>query len=241
MTALHQQFRRHEDIDSNLLELSGYTLFRLDRRGGRQGGGVAVYVKHGCYCTILSHLTHAHLEVLWLLYRPHSMPREVTHITIGAIYHPPKANNAEMLDYLVSTMDEVTRIHPHCGIMLLGDFNQLPDSQLKSYHLQQMMKSATRGNAILDKIYTNIPSWFQPPIPFPPVSRSDHNTVCLRPAVDPPRPPRFVKVIYRRLVSPNRKSLLYNTVVARQLDSSVPNDLLSGNGRFILLCSHTLA
>ena len=200
----------HDDIDSKLLELSGYTLFRLDRRDGRQGGGVAVYVKHGCYCTPLSHLTHANLEVLWLLYRPHSMPREVTHVTIGALYHPPKANNAEMLDYLVSTMDEVTRTHPQSGIMLLGDFNQLPDSQLKSFPLHQIVNSATRGNAILDKIYTNIPSWFQTPIPFPPVSRSDHNTVCLQPAVDPPRPPRSVKVIYRRLVSPNRKSLLYN-------------------------------
>jgi len=113
----------HDDIDSKILELSGYTLFRLDRRDGRQGGGVAVYVKHGCYCTPLSHLTHTNLEVLWLLYRPHSMPREVTHITIGAIYHPPKANNAEMLDYLVSTMDEVTCTHPQTGIMLLGDLN----------------------------------------------------------------------------------------------------------------------
>ena len=106
----------------------------------------------------MRHLTHTNLEVLWLLYRPHSMPREVTHITIGAIYHPPKANNAEMLDYLVSTMDEVTRTHPQTGIMLLGDLNQLPDSQLKSYPLQQLVNSATHGNAILDKIYTNIPS-----------------------------------------------------------------------------------
>ena len=200
----------HQDIDSNLLQLSGYNLFRLDRRDGRQGGGVVVYVKHGCYCNLLSHLTHPNLEVLWLLYRPHSMPREVTHITIGAVYHPPKANNAEMLDYLISTMDEVTRTHPHCGMMLLGDFNQLPDSQLKSYPLQQMVKSATRGEAILDKIYTNIQSWFQTPTSFPPVSRSDHNTVCLQPAVDPPRPPRSVKVIYHRLVSHNRKSLLFN-------------------------------
>ena len=200
----------HENIDSSLLQISGYTLFRLDRRDGRQGGGVAVYVKHGCHCTLLSHLAHAQLEVLWLQYRPYSMPREVTHITVGAIYHPPKANNAEMLDYLVSTMDEVTRTHPHCGILLLGDVNQLPDSQLKSFPLQQMVVSATRGDAILDKIYTNISSWYETPTPLPPVSRSDHNTVILRPAVDPPRPSRSVKVIYRRLVSSNRKSLLYN-------------------------------
>ena len=34
----------HEDIKSDILELPDYTLYRLDRRDGRQGGGVAVYV-----------------------------------------------------------------------------------------------------------------------------------------------------------------------------------------------------
>jgi len=203
----------HDDMDSKILELSDYTLFRLDRRDGRQGGGVAVYVKHGCFCSYLSSLTHANLEVLWLLYRPHSMPREVTHILNGAVYHPPKANNAEMLDYLINSIDEVTRTHPHTGILLLGDFNQLPDLQLRSYPLQQMINSATRGNSTLDKIYTNIPSWFQTPVILPGVSRSDHEVVCLRPAVDPPRPPKSVNAVYRRLVSPNSKALLYNQLL----------------------------
>ena len=61
-----------------------------------------------------------------------------------------------MLDYLVSSMDEVTRTHPNIGIVLLGDFNQLPDSQLRSDPLQQLVDTATRGTSILDKIYTNI-------------------------------------------------------------------------------------
>jgi len=203
----------HDGIDSKILELSDDTLFRLDRRDGRQGGGVAVYVKHASLCSHLSHLAHANLEVLWLLYRPHSMPREVTHILIGAVYHPPKANNAEMLEYLINSMDEVTRTYPHTGILLLGDFNQLPDAQLRSYPLHQLTSFATRGNSILDKIYTNIPSWFQTPTPLPAVSGSDHDTVYLQPAADPPRPPKSVKVIYRRLVSPNRKALLYNQML----------------------------
>jgi len=203
----------HDDIDSTMLQFPDYMMYRLDRRDGRQGGGVVVYVKQGSFCSHLSHLTHPNLEVLWLLYRPHRMPREVTHILIGAIYHPPKANNPEMLDYLINSMDEVSRSHPNTGILLLGDFNQLPDSQLRSYPLQQMVNTATRGRSILDKIYTNISTWFQTPISLPPVSRSDHETIWLKPAADPPRPPRSVRVIYRRLVSPNRKALLHNQLL----------------------------
>lgn len=118
-----------------------------------------------------------------------------------------------MLDYLVSSMDEVTRTHPNIGIVLLADFDQLPDSQLRSYPLQQLVDTATRGTSILDKIYTNISSWFVTPESLPPVSRSDDETILLKPAADPPRPSKSVKVIYCRLVFPNRKALLYNQLV----------------------------
>ena len=73
----------HDDIDSNMLEIPKYMLFRLDRGGGHQGGDVAVYVKHGIPCTHLSHLTQDNLEVMWLLYRPHSMPRVISHLLIS--------------------------------------------------------------------------------------------------------------------------------------------------------------
>ena len=56
-----------------------------------------------------------------MLYRPQSMPREVTHLLIGEVCHRPKANNFQMLDYLVTSMDEFTRAHPYAGILLLGD------------------------------------------------------------------------------------------------------------------------
>lgn len=198
----------HDGINSDILQIADYSLFRLDRRGGQQGGGLAVYVKQGISCSCLSQLTHNQLEVLWLLYCPHSMPREVTHLLIGAVYHPPKANNFKMLDYLVTSMDEFTRAHPYTGILLLGDFNQLPDSQLKSFPLQQIVTCPTRGNSILDKIYTNVTDWYQTPIILPGVSRSDHEAIHLKPAADPRRPSRSIRVFYRRLVSPNRKALL---------------------------------
>ena len=85
------------------------------------------------------------------------MPR--SHLLIGAVHFPPKANSYEMIDYFISSLDAVTRSHPCTGILLLGDFNQLPDTQLKSFPLQQIVTSATRGTSVLDKIYTNVSSW----------------------------------------------------------------------------------
>jgi len=186
----------HDSINSDILQIADYSLFRLDRRGGQQGGGLAVYVKQGISCSFLSQFTHNELEVLWLLYRPHSMPREVTHLLIGAVYHPPKANNFQMLDYLVASMDEFTRAHPYTGILVLGDFNQLPNSQLKSIPLQQIVTCPTRGNSIVDKIYTNVKDWYQTPIILPGVSRSDHEAIYLKPAADPPRPSRSIRVFF---------------------------------------------
>ena len=40
-----------------------------------------------------------------------------------------------MLDHLISTMDNVSRQHPYTGYILLGDFNQLPEGQLRTYPL----------------------------------------------------------------------------------------------------------
>ena len=69
-------------------------------------------------------------------YRRPLMPREISHILIGAVYHPPKADNRLMLDHLISSMDTISRQHPQTGIILLGDFNQLPEGQLRTYPLK---------------------------------------------------------------------------------------------------------
>ena len=118
------------------------------------------------------------------------MPREDSHILIGIVYHPPKANNTVMMDYLINVLDSVHKDHPSLGILLCGDFNQLPESQLRSYPLTQLVTTATRGTATLGKIFTNLKSWFQTPGVLPAVGSSDHDTVLLQPAAATSRPPR---------------------------------------------------
>jgi len=111
------------------------------------------------------------------------MPREISHILIGAVYHPPKADNGLMLDHLMWSMDSVSRQHPQTAIILLGDFKQLPEGQLRTYPLKQLVTRPTRMQSILDKIYTN-----EAPAILPGVTKSDHESVLLAPSICPQRP-----------------------------------------------------
>jgi len=88
-------------ITDYLIHITGYYLYRRDRQDGRIGGGVAVYVKYGTPCVFQSYHNQPSLEVMWFLFRQNFMPREVPYLLIGAIYHPPKANNVEMTNYLL--------------------------------------------------------------------------------------------------------------------------------------------
>ena len=113
-----------------------------------------------------------------------------------------------MLNYLIESIDEVSRQHPYTGIIMLGDFNQLPDGQLRSYPLRQLVTGPTRNLATLDKIYSNLSNWFQSPIILPAVTKSDHNSVLLVPNDNPQRPKSQAVHLYRRSCDPSRKALL---------------------------------
>ena len=47
------------------------------------------------------------------------MPREVSHFLIGAVYHPPKANNIDMSHYLMDILDTVNKTHSNLGIIII--------------------------------------------------------------------------------------------------------------------------
>ena len=127
--------------------------------------------------TCLLFTTKQRNALFGLLYRRPLMPREISHVSTGAINHPPKADNRRMLDHLITSMYTVSRQHTQTGIIMLGDFNQLPDGQLRSYPLKQVVTSTSRKRSILDKIYTNIG-----------VTKSDHDAVLIAPSACPQRP-----------------------------------------------------
>ena len=114
-----------------------------------------------------------------------------------------------MIERLISSMDTISRQHPYTGIMILGDFNQLPDAQMRTYPLCQLVTGPTRKSAILDKIYSNIVHWFEAPTILTAITKSDHDSVIIVPSQPSPlRPRRETIDVYCRTSDPNGKAML---------------------------------
>ena len=88
----------------------------------------------------------------------------------------------------------------------------LRDTALLSYPLKQVVRTATRGSAILDKIYTNISEWYEQPFYIPAIGRYDHNAVVMLPQFVDPRPlPRTNDCVVYKL-DQNGKACIQQTV-----------------------------
>ena len=109
--------------------------------------------------------------------RAHRMPRSVSHLAIGVYYHPPDADNRRTIQHIIESADHITRLHPYSGIVVMGDFNNLPEVNITSYPLKQVVRDGTRKSKVLDKIFTNVAEWYQQPSTLPPVGTSDHKCV----------------------------------------------------------------
>jgi len=105
------------------------------------------------------------------------MPRAVSHVVIGAVYHPPLADGRAMTSHILNCL--VIRDHPYAGVVLLGEFNQLRDAALLSYPLRHVVKAPTRRSSVLDKIYTSLKDWYELPVVLPNIGRSDHSAVLM--------------------------------------------------------------
>jgi hypothetical protein len=89
------------EIATETVDIDGYIRYRRDRSDGRRGGGVLCYVDANWPCTRLTSLETADLESIWLLVRRPTMPRQVSHLVVGVIYHPPDAVSGPMVNHLL--------------------------------------------------------------------------------------------------------------------------------------------
>ena len=93
-----------------------------------------------------------------------------------------------MRENIITSIDAVIRKHPDCGIIITGDFNQLNDNYLKThYRFVQIVNVGTRGNAVLDNIWTNMDNVYMSPVTLSELGTSDHNMVLLKPGSRLPR------------------------------------------------------
>ena len=111
------------------------------------------------------------------------LPIQFSCILIECIYFTQMTEYAKMRDHLITCVDSVIRKHPDCGVVITGHFNQMNDSFLNThYTFSQIVKVATRGHAILDKIWTNMNMVYSKPVTVDELGTSDHNMVLLKPS-----------------------------------------------------------
>ena len=108
---------------------------------------------------------------------------------MATVYHPPQNNDLELKKHLFQSLDSALAKFPNAAIIILGDFNELnPGSLISSFNLKQMVKTPTRGNNILDKIYTTLSKYYTDAMILPCIGQSDHSSILLSPATQSPTP-----------------------------------------------------
>ena len=85
-----------------------------------------------------------------------------------------------MRDHLFQSLRIAESNYPNCALIVAGDFNRLDVTSIKRhFNLHQIVKKATRKDAILDLVLTNLNKYYKKPRIFPPFGLSDHNTIVV--------------------------------------------------------------
>lgn len=109
------------------------------------------------------------------------MPRGINSIILGTVYNPPQSDDRILRSHIFNCLDSLLASYPNSAIILLGDFNQFqPASLCSSFRLKKLVTKPTRGNNILDQVFSTLSSYYESII-LPPIGLSDHFSVLLQP------------------------------------------------------------
>ncbi|CAB3994363.1 zinc transporter ZIP14-like, partial [Paramuricea clavata] len=119
-------------------------------------------------------------ECLWVKLRPYRLPREISCIIACVLYNRPLADNNELYEYIIVSLDKILLQNPGAGVIVMDDFNQFDTKRLcRNSSLKQIVKKPTRGKATLDLILTNIKRWYKDSDIVPAIRQSDHMSIML--------------------------------------------------------------
>ena len=188
-------------IQDEVVSISGFNIVRLDRKS-QIHGGVCTYINESIQFSLMDDLVDPAFEVLWIKIRPSRLPRGFNCIIVGTVYHPPSASDSEMLNYLINCLSSIEAQSPNSGILLLGDFNKLKVTKLKSsFKLKQIITFPTRGSNTLDLILTNLHEFYNSPVQCPSFGLSDHMTIDLQPKTRSQQPKQRLRIKSRDLAT----------------------------------------
>ena len=150
------------------IDCLGMNLCRLDRTNGA-GGGIAVFINNTIPFKVREDLICESFECIWVTIRPTWLLREISRICISCVYLPPCQTDVEgFYKYFYNCYDKLCMESPNSAFIVAGDFNPTSNGFQNRYlkthcNFKQVVKKATRGNNILDLIFTNIAGFYQVP------------------------------------------------------------------------------
>lgn len=162
------------------------TLLLLSRA---KAGGLCIYInKDWCVNAMVAAKRCSQLaEFLIVKCQPFYLPREFSNVIVAVVYIAPSANanaNAnEALGELHDAISELVSEHLDSFVVVAGDFNH---TSLKTVlpKFKQIVDFKTRGENMLDLVYTNSPDAYKA-IPRSPLGHSHHLSIMLVPAYKP--------------------------------------------------------
>ena len=172
-------------LDSEL-NIKNFSLFRQDRDKIRQnkGGGVLLYVKENLNALPADELNGNDCESLWLkIYR-----NKNDFIIVGVCYKSPSAG----LEEITKMSEQISKASSYQSV-IMGDFNYpginwetgetltAAEGQffehINDCFLIQHVTEPTRGNNVLDLVFTTEKGMFENLQISDPIGKSDHNTL----------------------------------------------------------------
>jgi hypothetical protein len=200
----------NENVPDDALRMSNYSFYRRDRADGRAGGGLICYINENIpVIKVWSELDEVHLETLFITIRPKRLPRGVSHVTLGIVYHPPKSDDWVMSQHLIKSFDFIHQKYPQSGFIICGDFNHMKDSYFKNTcQLFQIVKRPTHGKSTIDLVYTNLKDHYESPLHVAGIGLSRHQTIILKPSHKCKQKPQKLIVEKRKISNQNKLKLL---------------------------------
>lgn len=141
----------NNSVDSSLIAIHGFDVYRQDRRS-RRGGGTAVYVKTGILSkevVISDELAALNCDCCGISFRSDK-------IFLLTLYIPPNVPNNDLHrihEIIVDTVDSFLFHEPQYQVIIVGDLNRFNVERLcTDLNLTDIVKKPTRGQNILDHI-----------------------------------------------------------------------------------------
>ena len=175
-------------VPDSAVHLSNYILFRGDRPT-HAGVSVCIFLNAEILCSCLCAFESSEVELIWVKARPLHLPRQVSMILVGTVYHPLSSTvegNQCLLQPFQDNVESFLCEHLEGLLFIRGDFN--PTSMRitglvvkRATGLSQIVKVNTRDSGTIDCCLTNHLNLMDCPKPLPQLGSTDHYTVLIHP------------------------------------------------------------